>query len=31
MLRTLECSELTELSFFMRLEENGVLVKRVNF
>jgi hypothetical protein len=31
MLRTLECSDLTELSFSIRLEENGVLGKRVNF
>ena len=31
MSRTLECSDLAELSFSLRLEENGVLVKRVNF
>ncbi len=31
MLRTLERSDLAELSFSIQLEENGVLVKRVIF
>ncbi len=31
MLRTLESSGLTELSFSIWLEENGVLGKRANF
>ena len=31
MLSILECSDLAELSFSIRLEENGALGNRVNF